>query len=54
MCEYIITEDFLWTSIFMMKATVFGMNCKEIIIFLVFQFSQGAVAAGHKSEKYCF
>lgn len=34
MCEYIIMEDFLWTSIFMMKATVCGMNCREIIIFL--------------------
>ena len=32
MCEYIILEDFLWTSIFMMKAMVFGINCKEIII----------------------
>lgn len=34
MCEYIIMEDFLWTSIFMMKATVCGMNCREIIISL--------------------
>ena len=34
MCEYIIMEDFLWTSIFMTKATVCGMNCREIIISL--------------------
>lgn len=34
MCKYIIMEDFLWTSIFMTKATVCGMNCREIIISL--------------------
>ena len=35
MCEYIITEDFQWTSIFTMIKMVCGMNCKEIIIFLI-------------------
>lgn len=28
MCEYIILEVSRWTSTFMMKTTVFGMNCK--------------------------
>ena len=35
MCEYIITEDFQWTSTFTVIKMVCDMNCKEIIIFLV-------------------
>lgn len=40
MCEYIITEDFLMDKYIydesngLMKATVYGMSCREIIIFL--------------------
>ena len=36
MCEYIILEDLLYGQVkFLMKATVYGMNCREINISLV-------------------
>ena len=40
MCEYIITEDFLMDKYICDASTVFGMNCKEIIIFLVLLYQQ--------------
>ena len=44
-----ISKGSVWWSL-----VIHEIHESDIDFAVVFQFSQGAVAAGHKSEKYCF